>query len=195
MDGTLTVPVHDFDAIRRELGLEAGQPILEQLACLPGAQAEPLMAKLARIEQGIARDSTPAVGALQLISALSGRGHRLGILTRNTRANALLTLEAIGLSGYFEVADVLGREEAPPKPSPAGILSLLRRWGVPSSAAGMVGDYRFDLEAGRRAGTWTVHVEAEARFSWPDLTDLGVRSLDELLKVSCGSEATPDITP
>ena len=32
MDGTLTVAAHDFDAIRRELGVPAGKPLLETLA-------------------------------------------------------------------------------------------------------------------------------------------------------------------
>ena len=43
-----------------------------------------------------------------------------------------------------------------------------------------VSDYRYDLEAGRRAGTITVHVQAEGDFQWPEHTDLGVRSLSEL---------------
>lgn len=38
LDGTLTVAVHDFTAIRRELDLPPGKPILEELATLP-AQA------------------------------------------------------------------------------------------------------------------------------------------------------------
>ena len=35
LDGTLTIAVHDFDAIRDELGLPAGEPILEAMSKLP----------------------------------------------------------------------------------------------------------------------------------------------------------------
>ncbi|MGH9885914.1 MAG: HAD family hydrolase, partial [bacterium] len=39
MDGTLTVAVHDFDAIRTELGLPQGKPMLEELALRPAEEA------------------------------------------------------------------------------------------------------------------------------------------------------------
>src|SRR5258706_15656526 len=55
MDGTLTVAVHDFDAIRAELGLEPGKPILEQLALLPEPRARELYARLDALELGLAR--------------------------------------------------------------------------------------------------------------------------------------------
>ena len=35
LDGTLTVAVHDFNAIRNELGIPAGQPILKTIESLP----------------------------------------------------------------------------------------------------------------------------------------------------------------
>ena len=35
LDGTLTVAVHDFNAIRNELGIPAGQPIIKTIESLP----------------------------------------------------------------------------------------------------------------------------------------------------------------
>ena len=35
LDGTLTVAVHDFNAIRKELGIPERQPIVEALKSLP----------------------------------------------------------------------------------------------------------------------------------------------------------------
>ena len=46
MDGTLTVAVHDFNAIRDELGLPQGRPILEQLAEMPEERSGPLRERL-----------------------------------------------------------------------------------------------------------------------------------------------------
>ena len=122
----------------------------------------------------------PAVGAVQLVRALHEKGVRLGVLTRNTRANALSTLQRIGVLAYLAVEDVLGRDEAPAKPDPGGILQLAHNWGVEPSAAVMVGDYAFDLQTGRAAGAATRHVDPSGAFRWPELADLSVHTLAEL---------------
>jgi len=44
MDGTLTLAVHDFDAIRNTLGLPLGKPILEAIEDLPAPQAKHMIA-------------------------------------------------------------------------------------------------------------------------------------------------------
>ena len=42
LDGTLTVSAHDFEHMRRELGLEPQAPILEALQAMPESEAAPL---------------------------------------------------------------------------------------------------------------------------------------------------------
>lgn len=180
MDGTLTIAAHDFDAIRVELELPAGRPILESLALLDPREAAPKHRRLAEIEAEIALDSRPAAGAAEFLEALRSAGHRLGVVTRNTRANANITLRAAGLADFFEGEDVLGRDEAPPKPDPGALVLLLGRWSLPPERAVMVGDYKFDLAAGRAAGTATVHVDVTGRFEFGGLADAGVRSLAQL---------------
>lgn len=181
MDGTLTVAVHDFDAIRATLGLPPGQPILEFLAKLPVARAEALHRRLDEIELQLARQARPQPGTRALLFGLQQRGVRLGIVTRNSRRNAYETLRACGLLDFFEAGCVLGRESAAPKPAPDGINKLLARWNAAPSRAVMVGDYLFDLEAGRRAGTATVYVDVAGQNQWAEQADLRVRNLDELL--------------
>jgi phosphoglycolate phosphatase-like HAD superfamily hydrolase len=44
----------------------------------------------------------------------------------------------------------------------------------------MVGDYQYDLQAGRSAGALTVHVDVTRGFRWPELADLSVGTLGEL---------------
>ncbi len=182
LDGTLTVAVHDFDAIRAELGLRPGQPILEQLAALPTDVAAPLHRQLGDIERDLADGARAQPGAAALLEALAGRGAKRGILTRNRQDLAWRTLRAAGLDRWFEEGDVLGRDDAPPKPSPAGIVALLERWAVPGSDAVMVGDYLFDLQAGRAAGTATVHFDVEGRFPWAEHCDRQVSRLHALLE-------------
>ncbi len=170
MDGTLTVAVHDFVAIRVALDIPLEDDILTHLAALPADVAAAKHAWLLEHERELAVGSVAAVGAVQLVRELAGRGYRLGILTRNARELAHITLEAIGLADCFAVEDVLGRDDAPPKPDPGGLLKLATAWKVAPSAMVMVGDYRFDLVCGRAAGTRTVLVNLPEN-PWPELAD------------------------
>jgi HAD superfamily hydrolase (TIGR01509 family) len=170
MDGTLTVAVHDFAAIRRALSIPEESDILGHLARLPAAEAASKHAWLLEHERELAHASRASAGAVELVRQLRTRGCRLGILTRNARELALITLEAIGLADAFDPNDVLGRDEAPPKPHPGGLLQLAQQWGVASSELVMVGDYLFDLECARAAGARSVLVNLPENL-WPTLTD------------------------
>ncbi|EKT4482524.1 HAD family hydrolase [Pseudomonas putida] len=170
MDGTLTVAVHDFDAIRVALEIPAEHDILTHLAALPADEAAAKHAWLLEHERDLAVASTAATGAVELVHELAGRGCRLGILTRNARELAHVTLEAIGLADCFPVEHILGRDEAAPKPSPDGLLKIASAWGVAPSELVMVGDYRFDLDCGRAAGARTVLVNLPDN-PWPELVD------------------------
>ncbi|MGL4317967.1 MAG: HAD family hydrolase [Pseudomonas sp.] len=170
MDGTLTIAVHDFPAIKRALNIPQDHDILHHLAALPEAEAQAKHAWLLEHERELAIASVAAPGAVALVRALHARGCRLGILTRNAHELALLTLAAIGLGDCFDSADVVGRDEAPPKPDPGGLLHLAERWGVAPGELVMVGDYRFDLDCARAAGASSVLVNL-AENPWPELTD------------------------
>jgi len=180
LDGTLTIAVHDFDAIRAELSLPPGLPILESLAALPAHEAEARRRRLDTIELEIAGAARAAAGAADLLDELSRQGARVGILTRNSHRNALATLAACGLASFFAADAIVDRDAAAPKPDPGGMLLLLARWQVPAARAVMVGDYLFDLQAGRGAGAATVYVDPSGTFPWGAHADLAVRGLGEL---------------
>jgi HAD superfamily hydrolase (TIGR01509 family) len=170
LDGTLTVPVHDFAAIRRSLGIREDQDILEALALMSPGESAGKRAWLLEHERALAHHAEPSPGALELIRALRARDCRLGILTRNARELALVTLGAIGLKDHFDAVFVLGRDEAPAKPHPGGLVRLAAAWGVTPQDLVMVGDYRFDLECARAAGARSVLVNAQTN-PWPEFTD------------------------
>jgi HAD superfamily hydrolase (TIGR01509 family) len=180
LDGTLTVPIHDFDFIRRELDIPYVTDILGHLDSLPEAEASKRHTRLHKIEMELAHKAIPSEGAVEMLTILHKSGARLGILTRNDKDIALLTLETIGVGHYFASENILGRSEVTPKPDPAGIRHLLSGWGADPADAVMVGDYLFDLQAGRAAGTTTVHVERPDGKSWPEFTDLAVATLTDL---------------
>lgn len=182
MDGTLTVAAHDFAAIRTALNIPAEDDILHHLAALPADEAAAKHAWLLEHERELAIASQPAPGAVTLVRTLAGRGYRLGVLTRNARELAHITLAAIGIDDCFAPDDVLGRDEAAFKPNPEGLLKLAAAWQVPPADMVMVGDYRFDLAAGRAAGTRTVLVNMSAN-PWPELTDWHAVDCAALLKL------------
>jgi len=180
MDGTLTMPIHDFDDIRRQLGIEKGTPILEAIDSMPQEKAELTKVKLNEIEMEIAGLARPQPGASALLELMTKRGLTLGILTRNDEEIAAATLAASGLKGFFEPGTVIGRETCAPKPLPDGVLHLLSIWQADAETTVMVGDYLYDIEAGKRAGVKTVHFDSAGRFSWPQYTDHGVEKLADI---------------
>ena len=180
MDGTLTVPQHDFDAIRDALDIPQGALILEHLAALPLPEQRDKRAQLDAIELAIAEQSQAAPGVIELLDTLRDNNLRFAILTRNSARNAWASLHAIGARDYFSGELVIGRDEAAPKPHPAGIDVLAGRLGQTPDDCAMIGDYRHDLEAGTRAGCHTVHIRHGNAPVWPEFTHTTVSSLDHL---------------
>ncbi|WP_261841344.1 HAD family hydrolase [Aliamphritea ceti] len=181
LDGTLTRPVHDFAHMRRELGIPEGEAILETIEQTPEPQKQVLLQRLDELEGYYARQAEPAEGVQDLIVRLHAAGCKLGILTRNKKDFAISSLQAIGVGEYFHAEEVLGRDEARPKPDPEGLQKLCQRWKVVGDELIMVGDFRFDLEAGKAIDAQTVHVSAVGTIEWPELTDVRIHSLAELL--------------
>lgn len=181
LDGTLTRPQHDFQAIKKALGIPLDADILSYLNALPEGQAKQKYQKLDRIESRLAKQAQPAAGVQALLAALVREGIEVAILTRNSKANAHIVLDVLGVNRYFRSDNVLGREQAPPKPDPEGINRLLLKWCADKTRALMVGDYLYDLLCARNADITAVHVDSRGDFPWSEHMDLGVTDLNQLL--------------
>lgn len=152
LDGTLVDSGLDFPAIRREMQLPDEMTILEALERLPEPRASRCRQILAEHEWAGARRARIMPGVEALLEVLAARGIHRAILTRNARDVALATIERLGLD--FEL--LIAREDAPAKPDPAALIGLASRWQLSPRQLAIVGDYRYDIEAGRSAGIWTV---------------------------------------
>ena len=151
LDGTLTVPVLDFDAIRAEMGL-TNEPILEAMEQMDDARRDRAQAILERHERRAAHDSALQEGAAETLAALRRRGWRTAILTRNARRWTQLVLDKHKL-----IVDAMRcRDDGAIKPSAAPILDLCKELGCQPSASWMVGDHLFDIRCGRQAGCTAV---------------------------------------
>ncbi len=182
MDGTLTIGVHDFDMMRSELGLAPDADILGSVQAMAPEQAAPMWDKINAMEYYFASLAKPMPGAVELLQHLYEKGVNLGILTRNVMPATLHTLKICHLDQFFMPENILDRASCEPKPHPAGILLLLQQWGAKTCDSVMVGDYLFDLEAGRASQVSTVHINTLAQFPWPHMTDWGIDHLHQLIE-------------
>ncbi|MGX1994626.1 HAD family hydrolase [Xanthomonas axonopodis pv. cassiae] len=180
MDGTLTEAAHDFALIRRALDIPPEADILHHLAALPADEAATKHAWLLEHERALAQGARAAPGAVALVRALHAAGCRLGMLTRNARELAKITLQAIGLDDAFAWDDIVGRDEAAPKPAPDGLHYFAQRWSVQGSALVMVGDHHNDLACGRAVGACTVLVNTPGD-PWPVFADWRLHNCTQLL--------------
>lgn len=183
LDGTLTQPVHDFAYIRKELMIPPDEDILQHLVNLPLPMRQEKTERLDQLEHFYALQAKSAPGVYLLLENLSKKHCQLGIVTRNTKAFSQLSLSVLNLLEYFDEEYIIGRDDALPKPDPHGIDTLLSLWGVSAPDTVMVGDYKYDLMAGRAAGCKTAHVSTNNGLQWPELTDYRYCSLAQLAKL------------
>jgi HAD superfamily hydrolase (TIGR01509 family) len=162
LDGTLVEPALDFDAIKREIGLPADQPILEAMEGLDEAARGGANRILDRHEEEAAARSRLMPGARRLLAWLRRRGIRVAVLTRNSRTSVRRAARRHRLR--FDA--VVAREDKKPKPSPDGVRHLMAACGAGPDETVVVGDYRFDVEAGAAAGCRTVALVAPPAPPW-----------------------------
>lgn len=181
LDGTITQPYFDFDAIRREMGLpvDAG-PVWEAMMKMGPGQRRRAEEILHSHEQRAVDESTLNAGAKETLSALSRKGIRIGVLTRNRTSNAAAVAQKHGLE--FEV--VVGREEGPVKPDSFGVRYICERFGVRPEETMVVGDYLFDLLCAKEAGAVAVllanHQRAE---EFAKHADFCIEKIDQILEI------------
>ena len=152
LDGTLVDSRLDFAAMRREMELPPDMPILEGLARLDAGHAERCQAILRRHELAGAERAELLPGAAELLGVLQARQIRRAIATRNSRSITAATLSKVGVD--FEL--VFTRDDGPVKPDPWSVKEAARLWGLSPLEIVVVGDFRFDVECGRAAGSRTV---------------------------------------
>jgi phosphoglycolate phosphatase-like HAD superfamily hydrolase len=113
---------------------------------------------------------------------LHEKGRQLAILTRNTMPVVKHTLQACKIDHFFPLEHILDRDSCIPKPSPDGIEHLLRFWQADADDTVMIGDFLYDLEAGKAAGVATIHVDTRGDVDWSEFTDIRVESLGEIIE-------------
>ncbi len=176
LDGTLVELAIDFDAIRQELRCPSGD-ILDHLDRCPVSERMAAMRVIAAHETRALERARLMPHADEVLATLRQRGAATAIVTRNSARSARAVVDRFGL----EVDRIVGRDDAPPKPSPAPLELVMREFGADPSRTAMVGDYLYDLQSARAAGTAAVLYLCCRNEAFIPESDLVIRSLEELL--------------
>ena len=181
LDGTITKPYFDFDAIREEIGLDRNSgPILETMEKMTPQEREKAEQILNYHEQKAVMESELNAGAKETLSAISTAGIKIGVLTRNRRDNAFAIARRHGLK--FDA--VVGREDGPVKPDAFGILHLCRIFAVEPKETILVGDYLFDLLCARAAGAVAVLLTNNSRADeFAEHADFCIENIGSILDI------------
>jgi len=181
LDGTITQPYFDFDAIRREMGLdENAGPVLEAMEKMSVARREEAERILHSHESRAVTESRLNPGARQTLQALRQAGIHVGILTRNRKSNALAVAKKHGLR--FDA--VVDREDGPVKPDAFGVLRICQEFAVKPQETLLVGDYLFDLLCAKAAGALAVLlVNSNRAAEFADQADFTIEKIDQVLQI------------
>lgn len=183
LDGTLLRIDVDIEEVRQRLAAlfapyGVSRPFRPILKRIPEAAAEAVGAggapltdddrgRLARAgfavldewEVAGARSARPRPEAAEVLAALAARGVRLGLVTNNGRACVPVALAAARLPAEVFAA-ISTRDDAAPKPDPAGIIAVARKTGA--KTVWYVGDHPRDVQAARAAAAVVPGLRAAA---------------------------------
>ncbi len=181
LDGTITQPYFDFDAIREEMGLDRNSgPVLEQMGKMSSEQRKQAEQILYIHEQKAVAESKLNPGTEQTLADLRKAGIFIGVLTRNKRSNAL----AIARKHNLRLDIVVGREEGPIKPDAFGVKQICKQLGIEPAETILVGDYLFDLLSAKAAGAIAVllanHKQAGQFAKYADYT---IENIPRILEI------------
>ncbi|KAK3023371.1 hypothetical protein RJ639_044227 [Escallonia herrerae] len=206
MDGTLTVPAIDFQAMYRAVLGESeyvsirssnpsGIDILHHIESWSPDKRQVAYQVIADFErQGLDRLKIMP-GASELCGLLDAMSIRRGLITRNVKAAVDIFHQRFGMSFY----PALSREFRPYKPDPAPLLHICSAWEVQPDEVMMIGDsLKDDVACGKRAGAFTCLLDETGRYDAPEYAnvefqpDYTVSSLTEVYPLL---ESNFDLTP
>jgi len=111
----------------------------------------------------------PYKGIVELLKRLKEQNIKVTVLSNKPHEQTVKVVEEVFGRGMIDWAQGQ-REHIARKPDPAGVLSILERFGVEKEECLYIGDSEVDIKTGKNAGVTTIGV------TW------GFRSKEQLLK-------------
>ncbi len=183
-DGTLTVPgAIDFAAIRRDIGCPDGVSILQWIdGMVDETQRQRAQTILRDAEERGAAESVPRGGAEAFIGRLRRAGLPLSIVTRNSAKSLAVTFSRFTTITAACFNPVVTRDDPfPPKPHPASLLEIARRWTISPEELFFIGDYRDDVATAQAAGAISCWIPPDSGGPQPEVApDYRVSGFEEI---------------
>ena len=181
LDGTITQPFFDFDAIREEMGLDRNSgPVLESMLKMTPQERQRVEEILHYHEGRAVTESKLNDGAKETLAILRETGIHIGILTRNKRSNA----QAIARKHGLKFDAIVDREDGPVKPDAFGVLRICEQFDVQPQETLLVGDYLFDLLCAKAAGAVAVLLANHDRAGeFAEKADFTIENIGQILQI------------
>lgn len=180
MDGTITRPYLDFGIIRQTIGIpEESTLTLDYIQRLSGEERRRAFNILHGYEDDAAENAELREGVLEVIDELKRRNIVTAVLTRNSNKSVEIVFSKFGI----DINHTYTRDNAPPKPDPTAIITLLKQYNLNKHQAVMVGDFWPDVETGRNAGIRTVLIRNEDSTDMKIEPDAEIKHFSELLSL------------
>jgi len=165
----------DFPAIRRLIGM-GGDKLLSALTGI-SVDSDPGKRIVARRAEHFRERYLPTLrpfpGARPLLARIAGDGFRLGIASSAKQDELDRLLEIAGVADLIQKQTSSDDVESS-KPDPDALHAALAKLRLPPSAAVMVGDTPYDVEAAARAGLPAIAVRCGG---WGDSDLAGAREI------------------
>jgi len=119
--------------------------------------------------------------SIELLNTLKSKGKNIGIITRNSRAASMKTLEVSGLMKYMDV--IITREDVMKvKPDPEHVEVAIKFLEKRAEDTVVIGDHKYDISSGKRAGCFTIGIlSGVSSEELLNEADLIVSSLEEII--------------
>ena len=178
LDGTLVTSSLDFNLIRSELDCPPEVDLLTYVEGLTLEQKIKAEKIIQKHEQEDAEQSEWIPGAQQFVERCLDCEMPLAILTRNSEYSSNKKIE----KNNIPISLLFTRENSLPKPNPSALHEIADLFALPNQSILMVGDYKYDLQAGRNANMPTCLVNYEGEPDYLHLADYRYSSFIQLHK-------------
>jgi len=180
LDGVIVKSCLNFGLIAREIfGSASRRPVLERIEELShAAEKEEAFRILEKHEKRAALRAQLNPGIDELFELVKRRGMKTAIVTRNSQDSVRIILEKF----YLPIDCIVTRETAPPKPSRESVLRACECMGLTPHEVLLLGDYEFDMLAGKRAGVVTILLTSNKE-STSENADVEIESIAELVEM------------
>ena len=168
LDGTLVTSSLDFTLIKAEIECPDHEDVLTYIKHLSDEQRVWAMDIVHRHEREDAESCEWIAGAEDFIEACRVRDIPMAILTRNSAFSSQIKIER----NQIPISYLVTRECSKPKPDPTALYDIANRFELPTQHMMMVGDYRYDLEAGRNADMPTCLINFDQLPDYAELADV-----------------------